>query len=449
MSDNSGLLGHLAVKKGLITREQLRMATLEQARHPDKRIGEILIALGLLDEAQLESLLAAQRGLQSRMQRNRRVTPPPSKRVVDPVALGSIALKRVPRSVAKGGAPSKEVAADMASPEPSVDDGGSVKTVGFAMPRPKEARREPDTRRWLLSILGDAIECGASDVLFRPDEPVRVRRFGRLQDLTNGPVPARATEPLLNEILEESERVSLERSGHVRTTYEHLEVGRFRLDVFRHHHGVGGVFHRVPREPPSIADLGLPSVLAGLTNFGRGLVVIVGPRGSGKSSTLAALLDLINAERSDHVLTIEDTVECVIRSQVANVSQLRWAGTSTPGWLRCGGLRWRTPTWWPWTRSRPTTSCGKRFSAPRADTWCWRLSPVRARCAPSSASSTRTTAIARPPRAVSRPVSRPSSFNGSSPRGGIEARWRRWRSSTSGRPSRPPSATARSPRSPR
>lgn len=325
MSDNTGLLGHLAVKKGLITREQLRMATLEQARHPDKRIGEILVGLGLIDEAQLESLLAAQRGLQSRLQRNRRPTPPPSKRGVDPVALGSIALKRVPRSVAKGGTPKREAEGppEVAASTTSADEGGAVKTVGFAMPRPKESRKEPDTRRWLLSILGDAIECGASDVLFRPDEPVRVRRFGRLQDLTQGPVPARATEPLLDELLEETERAALERTGHVRTVYQHLEVGRFRLDVFRHRQGVGGVFHRVPREPPSIADLGLPSVLAGLANFGRGLVVIVGPRGAGKSSTLTALLDLVNAERSDHVLTIEDTVECVISSRVANVSQLQ------------------------------------------------------------------------------------------------------------------------------
>lgn len=331
MSDNTGLLGHLAVQKGLITREQLRLATLEQARHPDQRLGEILVSLGLIDATQLEALLSAQRGLQSRKQRQRRATPPPSKRGVDPVALGSIALKRVPRSVAMGTRRDESLAD--AGPQPSdpsettdettSEDGGAVKTVGFAMPRHKEARKEPDARRWLLSMLGDAIECGASDVIFRPDEPVRVRRFGRLQDLTNGPVPARAIEPLLNEMLDASDRATLERSGHVRTIYQHLEVGRFRFDVFRHRRGVGGVFHRVPRHPPSITDLGLPSMLAGLTNFGRGLVVIVGPRGSGKSSTLTALIDLVNTERADHVLTIETVVECVHRSDVANVSQLQ------------------------------------------------------------------------------------------------------------------------------
>ena len=320
MSDNTGLLGHLAVEKGLITREQLRAATLEQARHPDKRIGEILVTLGFVSEAQRDALLAAQRGLQGRRQRSRRATPPPSKRVVDPVALGSIALKRVPASMLKGGsaAPSGTV-----PPAEGTDEAASATTVGFAMPRKKEARKEPDARRWLLSILGDAVECGASDVLFRPDEPVRVRRFGRLQDLTTGPVPARAIEPLLSDTLDDGERETLSKTGRVRTIYEHLEVGRFRIDVFRHRMGLGGVFHEVPRRPPSITDLGLPSIVAGLTSFGRGLVVIAGPRDSGKSSTLTALVDLVNSERGDHVVTIEDVVECIHRSAVANVSQLQ------------------------------------------------------------------------------------------------------------------------------
>lgn len=310
MSADRGLLGHIALQKGLITHEQLRQATREQARQPSLRLGEILIQLGFIDDAQLQTLLAAQKQIEKRKQQPRRPTPPPIKRNVDSVALGAINLKRVAK-------PGRKV-----RPAQPAEEESSARTVGFAMPREREARKESDARKWLLGILADARQCGGSDVVLRPDEPVRVRRYGHLQDLTNGPVPGRAVEPLLLDALDDDERRELERKGSVQTVYEHLEVGRFRFVVFRHLTGVAGVFHELPRQAPAITDLGLPTLIAGLTNFARGLVLTVGPSGCGKSTTLNAMLNLINGERPDHVVTIENRIECVHRPNIASFSQL-------------------------------------------------------------------------------------------------------------------------------
>jgi twitching motility protein PilT len=314
MSADRGLLGHIAVQQNLITREQLRAATREQARHPERRLGEILVALGFIDETQLRQLLATQRQLSKRREKQiRRPTPPPVKRNVDQVALGAIALKRITKD-------------SMRQPDDgngSADDGKS-RTVAFAIPRKPDARsKESDARKWLAGVLSDAASCGGTAVIFRPDEPVRVRRFGRLQDLTSGPVPGPSVERLLLEAIDDESQKRLDQHGHVRVIYEHLEAGRFRLDVFRHVEGYGAAFHPLPREAPTFEDIGLPSALAGLTNFLRGLVLIAGPSGCGKSMTLAAMINLINTERSDHIVTIEDMVECVHRPSVASISQLQ------------------------------------------------------------------------------------------------------------------------------
>ena len=286
------------------------------------------MALGAIDDVQLGKLLALQSRVEQRSKRPpRRETPMPSKRPIpDGVALGAIALKRVASKAARGGAAPPLSDDAPRAPEPLAANAAvvSAKPVPMALPRKMATKKEEvsETTRWLQATLGDATYGGASDVLLQPGRVVRLRRFGRLHDLTTGPVSADACETLLAECLDVAARDDLARDGHVTFVYDAGDAGRFRVNVFHAHGGCSGVFHRVPAEPPTLAALGLPSALAKLTTFSNGLVLVSGPTCSGKSSTVAALVHLINEERDDHILSIERPVECVHNSRVGLVSQL-------------------------------------------------------------------------------------------------------------------------------
>lgn len=293
----SGLIGRIAVQEGMISREQLERATREQARRPDVRLGEILIELGYIDEGELGALLA----LQARAAKPRppkRTTPPPVKQPVpEGVKLATIALKRV-------------AAAQFDNRGPACDD---------------ERRKSGDEARgWLLGLLADANQTGASDILMLPNQPVRLRRFDRVHDFTTGPVSASGTERLLMQALGDAHLAELELRGHVTVVFEAPSVGRYRLQVHRERDGLGGCFHRaqIGDVQPSFAELGLPNGVATFTNFPRGLVLITGPRCSGRSTTLSALTHFICEERSDHVLMIQTPPEHRTASRHAVVTQM-------------------------------------------------------------------------------------------------------------------------------
>jgi len=98
-------------------------------------------------------------------------------------------------------------------------------------------------------------------------------------------------------------------------------VGRFRASIYRQQRGVDGVFRPIPTHPPTLEQLGMPANLARLTSYHQGLVLVTGPAGCGKSSTLAALVNLINENRPDHILTVEDPIEYVHTSKRAVINQ--------------------------------------------------------------------------------------------------------------------------------
>jgi twitching motility protein PilT len=294
----SGLLGRLAVQMGMITRAQLREATREQGRHPDKRLGELLVDFGYIDEGQLGALLAAQaRG--GGGQQARRATPPPVKQAVpEGVKLGAIALKRVPAAELSGEA---------------------------LQPRDEKRRRDgAEARGWLLGLLSDAATSGASDILILPDQPVRLRRFGRVHDFTTGPVSASGAERLLEQTLDDQALARLRANGQVCVTFEAASVGRYRLEIHRERAGLSGCFHRLQaaKTPFTFGQLGLPNWLAGLTNFPHGLLLITGPGSSGRTATLGALVDLIAEERNDHIVVVESPTELEPVSAEAIITQL-------------------------------------------------------------------------------------------------------------------------------
>jgi twitching motility protein PilT len=156
------------------------------------------------------------------------------------------------------------------------------------------------------ALLRDLVARGGSDLHLVEGLVAKGRVHGVLEALTDGEPPvARWVDALLDE----RHRRTFDAAGDVDFAYEVADCGRFRVNVFRHHRGVGAVFRAVPRVIPSLDDLHLPEEVARFTTLTRGLVLVTGPTGSGKSSTLAALLDRINKSEARHVITIEDPIE--------------------------------------------------------------------------------------------------------------------------------------------
>ncbi|SDP62111.1 type IV pilus twitching motility protein PilT [Desulforhopalus singaporensis] len=133
---------------------------------------------------------------------------------------------------------------------------------------------------------------------------------------------------MLYEICPEEKIKSFEESGDVDFGYEIPGLARYRCNFFRQKYGIGAVFREIPSEILTVEQLGLPKVISRLAHLPKGLVLVTGPTGSGKSTTLAAIVDEVNKTRKDHILTIEDPIEFVHKSQKCIVNH-REVGTHT------------------------------------------------------------------------------------------------------------------------
>lgn len=180
---------------------------------------------------------------------------------------------------------------------------------------------EEPAQGWLIEVLRKAQLVGASDVHVHSGACVKLRRFGELVDLTDEPLPPAEAEAVLTAVLDDGQYLELQEHGQTEFALELPNVGRYRTSVYQQHRGLDAIFHGVAERPPALEDLGLPRDLARLTSFPQGLVVITGPAGCGKSSTLAALLNIINEERRDHILLLEDPIEIVHPSKRSLVNQ--------------------------------------------------------------------------------------------------------------------------------
>jgi twitching motility protein PilT len=144
------------------------------------------------------------------------------------------------------------------------------------------------------------------------------------------PLEAAGLLEMLYSITPDERRAEFERCNDTDFAYEIDGVGRFRCNLFRDRHGAGGVFRVIPTEILTADQLGLSAPILKLCDLSKGLVVVTGPTGSGKSTTLAAMIDHINKTRSDHVITIEDPIEFVHQNQKCLINQ-REIGTHTGG----------------------------------------------------------------------------------------------------------------------
>ncbi|MBZ5639894.1 MAG: PilT/PilU family type 4a pilus ATPase [Acidobacteriia bacterium] len=170
----------------------------------------------------------------------------------------------------------------------------------------------------------------ASDLHLKPMRPPLVRIHGKLLPLKTDPLHPDLIREMLLSILSEAQRKALEERFSADFGYSLSGVSRFRASVFLQRGTVSAVFRRVPFDFPSLEDWGLPPVLSEFAQLPQGLVLITGPTGSGKSSTLAGLLRLIANTRLVHIVTIEDPIEFLLKDNLGAVTQ-REVGTDTPG----------------------------------------------------------------------------------------------------------------------
>ena len=185
-----------------------------------------------------------------------------------------------------------------------------------------EVRINGDDRTMLFDLLRAARQLRASDLHVKSGAKPVVRIATHLRELAIPVLSGERVERALKSLLSDTDRAQFEKSNDLDCSFDAgAESGRFRLNLLRQHHGVDGTFRLIPDKVPSFVDLKLPEVCKRFTQFRQGIVLVTGPKGSGKTTTLAALIDLINQSRADHIITIEDPIEFVHPSKKAHVNQ--------------------------------------------------------------------------------------------------------------------------------
>ena len=174
-----------------------------------------------------------------------------------------------------------------------------------------------------------AVKQGGSDVHLVSGQPLRIRLHGTLEPVRFRELSARDVDDFLEEFMTPAQHAALARDHHVDFAYDSETAGRFRVNVYRHLGGLGAALRVVPTRAPALASLGLPSVVESLLAVGKGLVLVTGPTGSGKSTTLAAMVAHLNATRRGHILTMEDPIEFLHENDRCVITQ-REIGTHVP-----------------------------------------------------------------------------------------------------------------------
>jgi twitching motility protein PilT len=165
------------------------------------------------------------------------------------------------------------------------------------------------------------VQRGATDLHISSESPPLMRVDGQLTPLPVPPLSANEAKNLCYSLLTDSQRHRFEEENELDFSFGIRGLSRFRGNLFLQKGAVGGAFRLIPYEVRGLPDLGLPPVVADLTKLPRGLVLVTGPTGSGKSTTLASMIDKINRERHEHIVTIEDPIEFVHEHRKCLVNQ--------------------------------------------------------------------------------------------------------------------------------
>src|SRR5678809_1807970 len=173
----------------------------------------------------------------------------------------------------------------------------------------------------LSDLLKRMLEMGGSDLHITTNSPPQIRVHGHLNPLDLPQLTPSETKQLAYSVMTDSQKHRFEENLELDFSFGLKGLARFRANLFNQRGATGAVFRVIPFEIKSFNQLGLPAVVSKLCDKPRGLVLVTGPTGSGKSTTLAAMIDKINSERHDHILTIEDPIEYIHKHKNCLVNQ--------------------------------------------------------------------------------------------------------------------------------
>jgi twitching motility protein PilT len=297
------LMGRIAVQANLISMDQLAEATREQGSlGGTKNLGEILVDKGFITPSELQRLIDIQKQIVARARekesaQRRAEETQPSATANDPAERAASSGEDVTQAALQA---TQAAATTQAAerPEHPIEPSGSLE-----------------------ALLRQAVQAGASDAHVHAGAPIRLRIRGQLVAQGSEPLDPATSESLVFSSLTPEQRELFLARGELDFCYTLPELGRFRANVYRQLHGVDGVYRYIPSSLPSLEELHLQTLLAKFTNYHQGMVLITGPASCGKSTTLAALVNLINEERAEHILTIEDPIEYLHNSKRCLVNQ--------------------------------------------------------------------------------------------------------------------------------
>ena len=173
---------------------------------------------------------------------------------------------------------------------------------------------------------------GGSDLHVSPGVQIKIRLDGQLVNVDTKPLDPYVAAEYLHELLTDEQRLIIDETGDLDFVYDIPDGARFRVNYYSSLRGMGGAFRLIPEDVSSFEDLHLPQILRKFAEYRNGLVLVTGPTGSGKSTTLAALIDYINTNFRKHIITLEDPIEFVHANKKSIINQ-RQVGSETDSFI--------------------------------------------------------------------------------------------------------------------
>ncbi len=336
------LFGRIAVHNKLISQEQLDDAVSARRRRTDvnEDLGRIIKTKGFVDDKQYRTIRKAQekailakgvteeqakylaRGMNAdgSAPQEGGAAPAPARRPTATFDPGRAAAE--PEVLDDPEVVEDDEPAPAAAPEPiavGVGGGGGDDDEG-----PRTSKRRPidaAAKKTMVSLLKKARDSGASDLHLSCGAKPFMRLHGSIHYLNMPVITAEQGEALAAQLMTDENWEQFSTKNDWDGSVEAPESGRFRANVLRNRRGVSAVYRVIKEKIPTLQELGLPETLEKFTTFHQGLCLVTGAAGSGKSSTLAALIDIVNQNRKDHIITMEDPIEYVFQGKGCNVSQ--------------------------------------------------------------------------------------------------------------------------------